>query len=471
MERNGVYIDKGPQDYEIIQRNEKNCADVCLEGHYVLLGHEGKVRVFVRILEENSGGEIRSYTECDVDGNRWSIELKGIPGGGLYKIETGLTIDMSPSAHLDWNMRGDMRHFIGVGDVYVIAGQSNSAGYGKGIAEDCPELGVQVLRNSGQWSIATHPLCDGTDGKFPLCLEGSNNGNSPYLMFGKLLKKELGVPIGLVPTALGASPLKRWNPLQEGDLYQNMLEITQQLTNGYKGVLWYQGCSDTNEIDDARLYGKHFEDMVNRWKKDANNEKLVFLTCQLNKYLAPVSAEVDCNWGIVREAQRVAADKINNCYVVPTSDMPLSDGIHNSAAANILLGERVARVALWQVYQGKTKFAAASLQQVIARESDVIQLIFKDQSGMLDGFSCAPEKLDFIIEDENGINKVKAYSFTAESNILQLERAIAGDCFISCGARGNIVNFVPVDLGTYMPILCFCHVKAETDHVSNEGDK
>lgn len=56
-----VYIlDKGPQDYEIIQRNEKNCADVCLEGHYVLLGHEGKVRVFVRILEENSGGEIRT---------------------------------------------------------------------------------------------------------------------------------------------------------------------------------------------------------------------------------------------------------------------------------------------------------------------------------------------------------------------------------------------------------------------------
>ena len=42
MEKNGVYIDKGPQDYEIIQRNEKNCADVCLEGHYVLLGHEGK---------------------------------------------------------------------------------------------------------------------------------------------------------------------------------------------------------------------------------------------------------------------------------------------------------------------------------------------------------------------------------------------------------------------------------------------
>lgn len=66
----------------------------------------------------------------------------------------------------------------------------------------------------------------------------------------------------------------------------------------------------------------------------------------------------------------------------------LTDGIHNSAAANILLGERVARVALWQVYQGKTKFAAASLQQVIARESDVIQLIFKDQSGMLVVFLC-----------------------------------------------------------------------------------
>jgi len=54
--------------------------------------------------------------------------------------------------------RGDMIHNIGVGDVFVVAGQSNAAGRAKNPVEDAPELGVHLLRDSGVWDLATHPL-------------------------------------------------------------------------------------------------------------------------------------------------------------------------------------------------------------------------------------------------------------------------------------------------------------------------
>ncbi|MEZ4628259.1 MAG: sialate O-acetylesterase [Eubacteriales bacterium] len=58
--------------------------------------------------------------------------------------------------------RGDMVHHVGVGDVFVIAGQSNAAGRAKDPIEDAPEIGVSLLRDSGKWDLAAHPLGETT---------------------------------------------------------------------------------------------------------------------------------------------------------------------------------------------------------------------------------------------------------------------------------------------------------------------
>ena len=56
-----------------------------------------------------------------------------------------------------------MVHNIGVGDVFIAAGQSNAAGRAKNPVEDPPELGVHLLRPSGRWDLATHPMGETTD--------------------------------------------------------------------------------------------------------------------------------------------------------------------------------------------------------------------------------------------------------------------------------------------------------------------
>lgn len=57
---------------------------------------------------------------------------------------------------------GDMIHHLGIGDLFVITGQSNSAGYGKDPIFDPPELGIHLLKNNGRWDMASHPFNDST---------------------------------------------------------------------------------------------------------------------------------------------------------------------------------------------------------------------------------------------------------------------------------------------------------------------
>lgn len=457
--RPGVYIEHGPQNFEIIQRNGNNCADIALSGSWVGQEEAASQEVYVRLMMENSNREVVSYTKCRTEGDRWSILLKDIPAGGLYKIETGLCLDHN--LQLDWNTAGEMRHFIGVGDVYVIAGQSNSTGYGKGVIEDEPAIGVHALEYDGGWRLASQPLGDCTNAVFQDSLEGANHGNSPYLRFAKILQKELHIPIGLVPTALGGSPMKSWNPHQDGILYRNMLNITARLTNGYCCVLWYQGCTDTDLPEDTDAYGTHFREMVAAWRQDSHCPGLRFLTFQLNRCRSSCDPDLDRRWGVLRETQRQAARNIENCFIVPTSDIPLSDSIHNSAGGNLLLGERAARLALWEMYHKGLPYSAASLKRAYVRSKSTLGLEFDGLVGLLDGFTDDMDKLDIVVEDRMGRNRIRACHFGPEENYLELEREIGPDCVISCGAGRDVEKVIPIDHATFMPILCFGNVKVD----------
>ena len=174
----------------------------------------------------------------------WEAVLDGIPAGGLYRLETRLRTAENPAG--EWSPRGDMRHFLGVGDLWVIAGQSNSAGYGRGPYQDSPELGVHLFRNSERWGLASHPMNESTDTRHPVNRETANPGHSPYLQFGRVLKRTLSYPVGLVQTALGASPLTRWNPCEPGpaDLFDNMVRCVARAGGKVRGILWYQGEND-----------------------------------------------------------------------------------------------------------------------------------------------------------------------------------------------------------------------------------
>src|SRR5690606_31434921 len=130
--------------------------------------------------------------------------------------------------------------------VYVLMGQSNMAGRGK-VTEYYAKEGhprVVMLNQAGEWVPAKHPL------HFD---KPKVAGVGPGLTFGMAMAEaNPDVVIGLVPCAVGGTPIDKWAP---GAYDKNTdthpyddaeVRIRQAMEAGVvKGVIWHQGEGDS----------------------------------------------------------------------------------------------------------------------------------------------------------------------------------------------------------------------------------
>ncbi|MEG0085575.1 MAG: sialate O-acetylesterase [Niameybacter sp.] len=458
----GALITRGPQDWQIIQQVE-GVADIKIQGTYETNEEIAYARVFGRVVFEDSYESVIRWQEAvHTKEKEWELTFKDVPKGGLYRIETCLKTYEGQA--VEWSSRGDMIHHIGVGDVYVIAGQSNSAGYGKDAVLDSPELGIHLLKNSGKWDLATHPFNESTHVKYTANREGGNPGHSPWLSFAKHLKKELGYPIGLVQAALGGSPLSAWNPEEDGYLYRNMLEIIQNHTKGISGVLWYQGCTDADQGQEEEAYLERFKVMVHTLRQDVGHPNLPIFTVQLNKVINYFTADqaqierADAAWAGIREAQRKAAHQIEQVYIIPSIDLPLSDAIHNNSYGNLVIGERVARCALSHVYHRNRVCDAPDIQEALRIDEQNVKLSFNHVYERLDVFDVSVDALGFTVTDELGQVEIVGYGIDQNSIFLKLGRNLQGVGKVSCRVGRSLKGYLPRDIEGQLPILVFHNI-------------
>lgn len=453
----GVFIENGLSDWQIIQ-HENHMGRTCLSGTWVVPKAAIKqgveyARPMIRILHEDDNSQLQpwSYTEYETNEDQisgtWKAELE-IPAGGLYRIETALETKGTAPGIL-WIFRGDCRLHIGVGDIFVIGGQSNSAGYGKDPAYDPPELGVHLFRNRHTWDLATHPMNESSFGADTKNAEMGVSGNSPYLTFGKTFKRYSHYPVGFIATAMGGMPMKRWK--EDGGLYLNMVKQTKACGGKVAGVLWYQGCSDTDEKNASAYKEKHYN-MIKAFRKELGYD-VPFFTYQLNRQ---VGGEFDAGWGMVREAQRMASHDLKDVYVLPTIDCSLSDLIHNDAHACIRLGERMAKMCAGILYQAPEYFAPEIIDATISQNT--AKLTFNN---MKLGFVSASDKAadcGFTFTDDKGEIPYEKLEFSrTEKNIItvHLDREPAGDVKVSHAWQAN-PTYVPLkDEVTFLPPLSF----------------
>ena len=458
--RVGVVIEKGLADWQIVQQVDGK-ADFHIAGYYHLpeLPEEIGVKVYARVVREDTGEPVVNWMECTIsNGTAWEIILDGILAGGPYRIET--TLDVPDYQKDRLYTRGDMIHHIGVGDIFVIAGQSNASGRGREPVYDPPETGVHLLRNSGKWDLASHPLNDTTCTIHEANMENSNPGHSPFLCFAKTLKRELGYPIGLIQASLGGSGLRLWNPDEKGTLYKNMINIIRSSGGKVRGILWYQGCTDAIEME-GETYLARFISMVKCVRKDLAAEALPFLTVQLNRCTLPSNESLDRSWGMVREAQRQAARQLENVYVVPAVDCTLSDFIHNSSSANMVIGERLAKAALAELYGRSTRWNAPDIARALKSEENALILEFRNIANWLNLFDVDAGELPFTVIDEKGKIAIVDYSIIDKTGLLLgLERDITGEASIHGSSEMNPKFLVPTDCSS-LPMLSFYEVKIE----------
>ena len=448
----------GVEDWRIFQQ-EAGKADIPVSGRFT--GQAIALQEFqvcLRLLREETFAPVTDACDWtpadsyDAATGIFSHTLAGIPAGGLYRLEIGIR-----SNQLQCGISRFMLafHSLGIGDLWVLAGQSNAAGIGRGITEDGPELGVHILKNSEKWELAMHPLNDPTGSNHPN-REG-NPMHSPMLTFGKILKHRLGYPVGLIQTSLGGSPLDAWLPGSRAGLYENMLHCIRLAGDKIKGMIWYQGCSDTPE-QLASTYLARFLEFLESTRKDTGNKNLPVITTQLN-IVASEDVGVGCpeGWSIVREAQRQAALQAENVAVVPTLGLPLSDVIHNSVAGNLELGARYAGAALGMVYGKSAKWQYPDLKEILITRDKNLELHYQNVYSTLTSPSLRLS--DFCFRDDDGLLAVAEFSITGENVVkITLDRKPAGNFMVSSGYGKSPVHSL-YDHEYHRPALAFHNVK------------
>ena len=174
-----------------------------------------------------------------------------LPAGGWYTLEVrvtnqGETVDQRTVDH------------VGVGEVFIVAGQSNSSNHGS--ERQNPHSGMVSTFDGTRWKPANDPQPG-----------GSGDGGSFMPAFGDGLFERFGVPIGILAAGVGATSVRQWLPRGElmtnrptidayvtaarpgqwassGELFDGLMRRMDSVgAHGFRAILWHQGESDAGQ--------------------------------------------------------------------------------------------------------------------------------------------------------------------------------------------------------------------------------
>ena len=431
---------EAPKNWEIIQQKD-GFADIAIKGNFEAADKDESAPIWVGLLDENDCSPVIEWQRAEKNGSEFSATLARVPAGGLYRIEVRF------GAHrysIPNDSAGQLAiHHIGVGDNYLIAGQSNSSGTGKGEAEATLDLMVHGLRDAKTWDIATNPL------------DIFNTKHAPWISFAKTLARKLGYPIGLIPTARGGSHLSRWLPDENKDLFENMVRVVKENKIGLKGILWYQGCAEAAEhLGDTYL--ARFGKFVRAAREAFELPDLPILTVQINRFVDGDKSEESLrHWSLVREAQRQAAEQIPGVFVTTAFDAHLSDGIHNGAPTNPMIGHRVAQQALHRIYGKGTCHDAGNISAAVRSEDGKeVKLSFANVMGIVE-YGLATRS-PFLFEDEKGSVAFESMKVALDSLTFTLSRPLVGRAYATYLYGSDFTHYF-CDGANQIPLLAFYH--------------
>lgn len=261
------------------------------------------------------------------------------------------------------------------------------------------------------------------------------------------LHAALGVPVGIIHLAVGGSPAEAWvsrktlardtalRALTEGDWLVNpVLEawcrqrgqenlgpapaggaggpdhpfkpgflwdagIEPLLPFGLRGVMWYQGESNSLSLGRVRQHEILLPLLVRDWRRGWGRPDLPFLYCQLSGIdVNPYRSEF---WPEFRDSQRRLLEAIPHSGMVVTADVGHRTDVHPRDKATV--GARLARLALAQVYGRELESSGPKPKSARVRGNEVVVTFTHATGGLrtsdgqaLRGFEIAATDSGFI---------------------------------------------------------------------------
>ena len=262
-----------PLDLQVVQRRDDGTAEVRIAGR--LAGLDGGVVLEARLVGGTADGGWEPLVA--EDGGRGFAGRLHAPAGGWYRLDVR-------ASRAGGVVAAAAVQRVGVGEIFVVAGQSNSANYGE--ARQQPRTDRVVARDGSRWQVARDPQ-PGAGG----------SGGSFMPPLGDAVVAALDVPVGFIACGLGGTSVREWLPEgsrfphpptverrvrrladggweSDGRAYATLVTLMKQLgPRGFRAVLWHQGESDANQQDPARtlpgsLYREYLGTIIRRSRAD-----------------------------------------------------------------------------------------------------------------------------------------------------------------------------------------------------------
>lgn len=311
-----------PVSRAILQRNTANTATIRITGFYRTAVAKVQARMVSRVAGQGATTDW-VVIQNNVQGGVFAGDMT-VPGG-WYNLEVqGLDSNNQPV--------GESRIVdrVGVGEVFVVAGQSNA----QGVRTDVPSAQEDRV-NCIQFSN-TNPADQ--DLPFPQFrhvdadVDMAPNGIGAWCwgLLGDILARRLNVPILFMNTSFGGTRASNWLessqglqtfniystlPFPLGQPYGNLRLALRSYSNmlGTRAVLWHQGEADNFASTNTSQYTEALRQVINRSRQD----------CGKNVVWVVANASFDNTRkesASVISGQRAAIATAGNTYAGPNTD-------------------------------------------------------------------------------------------------------------------------------------------------------
>jgi hypothetical protein len=268
---------ESPLDYQVFQRDERQSGNIIISG---------RAGIECDAVEACTDAPQAKNTWVPVAFNSFARTFRDeihAAAGGFCQVQVRLLQAGKPVAQTT------IPH-VGVGELFVIAGQSNATNYGE--VRQQSQTGMVVSFSGSSWVIANDPQ--------PGVQDNSHKG-SFIPAFGDALYRKYDVPIGVACVGYGGTSIRQWlpegnqfstppttskfvrqtaappepyttginRPLRsgawesDGTLFNGMMKRVDELGHhGFRALLWHQGESDAHQAPGHQITGDEYFAMM-----------------------------------------------------------------------------------------------------------------------------------------------------------------------------------------------------------------
>ncbi|MES2623371.1 MAG: sialate O-acetylesterase [Patescibacteria group bacterium] len=215
-----------PKSYQVVQRDNLNKATITISGTYTgtptAIEASWNDGAYATIVASPTGGTFSgSLTNQST-------------GQGLLSVRFVNDTTISTSTA-----------YVGVGDVYFIAGQSNFSGRGfNNQVYTHPTLKAALFGNDDQWKELIDPTDSNVNRVDSISSDGVSASGSLWPLVATRIMAKTNVPVAFVTGSKGGTSITEWQPAYATSTLYGSMYRRINAVGGVKAILFFQGETD-----------------------------------------------------------------------------------------------------------------------------------------------------------------------------------------------------------------------------------